>query len=448
MKSLLRAIVVLAFSVPLVAAAPVATFNISVASNGLDTEISAGPGFSDVSPHQIVRTSSNVLYIATPSCAGGYPNCPGGNYITMQKANQSGTPTSFSEQDAADRPAASSSSDMIGSSAIALDGNGTIWVAYNTKSEGTHVVSFSTSSNTWGTDHRIGTAAAANNATYISQGREGVALAVNSSGAPTVVFSYDGGSTTVKYVGISTYSGSAWSTPVRIDDRTLGTNQGALHPAIAYTASGTLLVAWLMGDENASTYNNNDGIIFVRQITDTTPSSTSEAGPASVEIPDTGNEGGHTGFAATVIDNGPSIMLTSDGVAHVSYVDSLEDNIRYWYSSANNFAVWHGDEQPTTGGNPQETHDPSLGPDGSGGLYLYGHGTPAGNRDGHGNNLYRFHKAAGATTWSAWTEVVNDNETDCSVSTRWSQFFNYFPSTVDFSYWNDLKPNQSRVSVG
>ena len=441
---LIATVALLPHRVSAVSPAPEATFGISVVASGPDTEINAGPGFSDVSPHQIVRTSGNVEYIATPTCTS-YPNCPD-NYVTMMKANGTGVPTSFAEQDASHHPASSSSSDMIGSTAIAIDGNGIIWVAYNTKLEGTHVVSFDTSTNTWGTDHRIGSALAADSATYVSQGREGVALAVNSSGTPVIVFSFSGGSTTVKYLGISTYSSGAWSAPVRIDNATLGTNQGALHPAIAYSPSNVLLVAWLVGDENVSTYNNNDGLIYVRTITNTTTG----AGSSATEIPDTGDEHGNAGFAATVIDNGPSLLITSDGVAHITYINSYQDDARYFYSNANDYATWNGNEQLPT----QSTHDPSLGPDGSGGLYIYGHGTPyesdgtTFDRDGHGKNLYRFHKAAGATTWGAWTLVVSDPEIDCSVSTRWSQFFDYFPSTVDELYWYDKSPNQSRVSEG
>ena len=30
---------------------------------------------------------------------------------------------------------------------------------------------------------------------------------------------------------------------------------------------------------------------------------------------------------------------------------------------------------------------------------------------------------------------------DSSVSTRWSQFFHYYPQAVDIAYWNDAYPN-------
>jgi len=38
-------------------------------------QIASGQGYTDVSPHQIVRTSSNVIYTVTPTCAD-YPECP------------------------------------------------------------------------------------------------------------------------------------------------------------------------------------------------------------------------------------------------------------------------------------------------------------------------------------------------------------------------------------
>jgi hypothetical protein len=41
-----------------------------------------------------------------------------------------------------------------------------------------------------------------------------------------------------------------------------------------------------------------------------------------------------------------------------------------------------GDRQPAH----QVTHNPALGPDGAGGVYLYGHGTPQPGLGGHGDN--------------------------------------------------------------
>jgi hypothetical protein len=92
------------------------------------------------------------------------------------------------------------------------------------------------------------------------------------------------------------------------------------------------------------------------------------------------------------------------------------------------------------------THNPSLGPDGSGGIRIYGHGTPAPTYQDHGDNLYSFHKGTGATTWEGWT-VYASGTYDASVTTRWAQFFEAHPEEVDIAYWGDAYPNQLYVGT-
>src|SRR5690348_4604989 len=81
-----------------------------IATSGGDARVAAagghnipvGPGFTDVSPHQLVRTSANVLYAVAPTC-DSYPTCPS-NTLRVYRADQPGTPISFTEQDAPHRP--------------------------------------------------------------------------------------------------------------------------------------------------------------------------------------------------------------------------------------------------------------------------------------------------------------------------------------------------------
>jgi hypothetical protein len=126
----------------------------------------------------------------------------------------------------------------------------------------------------------------------------------------------------------------------------------------------------------------------------------------------------------TAIDNGPSLLVTADGIRHLTFLNT-NNQIRYWYDAGSG---WRGDSQPPT----QQTHNPSLGPDGAGGVYLYGHGTPHGGLEGHGDHLYRFHRPAGGS-WSAWTLYVT-GAFDSSVSTR-------CPERVDILFWADPYPN-------
>jgi len=326
--------------------------------------------------------------------------------LRVYRANQPGTPTAFTEQDAGHRPSG------IGSSAIALDGSDpihpdTIHVLWNDLSGMVNYRTFSTATNLWSATTPIATT----NWTDFSQGDEGVALAVDSNGMPHAVWSAKGSD--LKLHVWYGNKGSSWSAQP-VDDIPLTGNRRTLHPTIAFRANNDLVVSWLEGTFNYIP----DGIIHVR--------TRSSAGMwvATETINDA---------AMTTIDNGPSLLVTPDGRTHLTFVNT-NDEIRYWYY--NPVDGWHGDLQPPT----QVTHDPSLGPDGNGGVYIYGHGAPPANEgiQGTGKNLYFFHKAAGGA-WEPWTHYVMGSF-DSSVSTRWAQFFHYFPQTIDIAYWGDSPP--------
>ncbi len=369
--------------------------------------IPVGPGFTDVSPHQLVRTSGNVLYTVAPTC-DSYPDCPS-NTLRVYRANQAGTPTGFTEQDSAHRPSG------IGSSAIAIDGADTLHVLWNDRAGIVNYRTFSTAANTWSAT----TVVASSNWTDFGQGDEGVALAVDSSGMPHAVWSGKG-SDGILHVFYGNRGGS-WSAQ-QVDDLALTGNRRALHPTVAFAPNNSLVVAWLEGTFNYAP----DGIIHVR----TRDVNGAWATTQTINDPD---------GAMTTIDNGPSLLSTADGTIHLTFLAaSPADQIRYWYNSG---AGWQGDRQPPT----QITHDPSLGPDGNGGVYIYGHGTPT-PVDGHGDNLYTFHKAAGATVWEPWTEYVTGSY-DSSVTTRWAQFFQSFPQTLDIAYWADAYPSSLFVGT-
>ena len=323
----------------------------------------------------------------------------------MYGAANSGTPSAFTALDAAHEPQASTSSDSVGTSAIAIDGSDLIWVAWIERANGGTVqaATFSTATGTWSAPSFVQTT----NDTTFTQGHEGVTIALDANGAPHVAYSAADASGKLHVMYANRTSG-AWSTPVQIDDESIASGMNAMHPAIAFAADGSLLFAWLDGggEYTAGTIHTR-----VRSAVGTFAKSTAIAGSALASI-----------------DDGPSLLVTPDGTRHLTFVDP-NVYVKYWYSSDG--ATWNGDRQPPA----QQTHDPSLGPDGSSGVYIYGHGTPQGATDGVGVNLYRFHLAAGETGWSPFALYASGTY-DCSVSTRWSQFFMHFPGEVDSLFWN------------
>jgi hypothetical protein len=366
--------------------------------------IRVGPGFSDVSPHQLVRTSANILYAVVPDCpafpcAGtGYTGPP--NALHAYRAATPGTPTAFSEADTAHHPTGN-----IATAAAALDGQGTIHVAWLTTNGTGNVfyAPFDTASDTWGPPTTLATT----NWTDWNNTAEGVAIAVDAAGVPTVVYDSKGGDGLLHLWAASAADG--WRA-TQLDDVPLPANAKPQHPALAFTATGDLLLAYMVGTFNYVP----DGVVYLRTRVGT-------AWGTSASIPDT---------AMTTIDNGPSLLITADGTRHLTFLNT-NDEIRYWYNPGDG---WHGDQQPPT----QQTHNPSLGPDGAGGVLIYGHGAPVGDIQGHGDNLYSFHKPAGGA-WGSWT-LYATGSFDSSVSTRWSQFFHFFPQAIDIVYWSDLEP--------
>ena len=358
-------------------------------------------GFSDVSPHQVVRSRANVLYAIVPTC-NDYPECTG-NELRAWKGDAPATPTAMVEVDATHRPAGGA-----GSTALALDGCDRVHVLWNTRDGSARYAVLDAATDAWGPASTL----AATGWTDYGQGDEGVALAVDAAGVPHAAWGAvsDG----VLHLFFATLAAGAWSAPERVDDVPLSGGRRTWHPTLAFAPDGSLLLAWLEGSVNYVP----DGVIRLRR------RAAAGTWAPSVALPDA---------AMTAIDNGPSLIVTPDGVAHLSF-DNTGNQIRYWYDDGSG---WKGDRQPPA----QVTHDPALGPDGHGGIYIWGHGAPTdGTLGGNGPNLYRFHRPAGGT-WGAFDLYVQ-GAFDSSVTTRWSQFFHHFPAAVDIAFWDPGFPNR------
>jgi len=205
-----------------------------------------GPGFTDVSPHQLLRTSGDVLYVVAPTC-DDYPSCPS-NGLRIYAATSSGTPSGFTEQDSAHRPL------TAGSVAPAIDGADIIHVAWNDRGGNLNYRTFSTASGLWSAT----TVLAATGWTTFGQGDEGVALALDASGVPHVAYTTIVAGT--RRVGYVNKIGGSWSSPTVVDDAPFDANQGAWHPTLAFYPNGDLLLAWFVGSFNYVP----DGTIYFR----------------------------------------------------------------------------------------------------------------------------------------------------------------------------------------
>ncbi len=379
-----------------------------------------GPGATDAGTQQLVRTSKNVLYVVPFDCNSGYPDC-GANRIHVYQANAAGQATGFTEPDVRHAPALG----QVRGTAVAIDGNDVLHLVWIDRSGHGSVVTetFDTRTNRFGSRTFLKTTNWGD-ATE-TQGSQGVAIAIDAAGHSHIVYSArgSGANAPIRAWYVNNVAGS-WSAPVAIDgDAVPSGGAYSYHPTLAFAPNGDLVTSWLEGScsitRDSTCYT--PGTVFTRVRT------AAGTWQPSVALP---------GTSFVSIDNGPSLLIGADGTRHITFTDATpgkEDQIRYFYD---NGSGWRGDDQPAA----QVTHDPVLGPDGSGGLYIYGHGAPpADDYSGYGPNKYVFHQAAGSTTWSPWT-LYQQGPYDDATSTRWSQFFDYHPEEVDATFWTATSP--------
>jgi hypothetical protein len=242
--------------------------------------------------------------------------------------------------------------------------------------------------------------------TNYGQGDEGAAIAVNASGVPYAVWNYiDQNGVLRLHLAIGQNAG--FGTDMQVDD--VNVNGGARHPSVGFAPNGDFIVAWIDSDGGYST----PGIVRTRVL-----HANGQWDPSYSVPNDT---------AGGSLDQSCSLMITSDGTRHITFLNTI-NQVRYYYDTGSG---WVGDEQPPY----QITHDPVLGPDGAGGLYIYGHATPIPDYRGLGDGKLRFHKPAGATVWGPYN-WIRDGYIDDATNARWSQFFDNHPEEVDFTWWN------------
>jgi hypothetical protein len=385
---------------------------------GTNYNIRVGPGYTDVSPKALVRTTGNRLYIVVSNCES-YPCTDASQALRVYRANSTGVPSGFTLLDQGRAPAG------VSQWGIAIDGGNTIHVVWNDRASSganlsnLHYTTFSTTTDTWG-----GSVETVDSGLNVGldgggQGMQTVALALDASGAPHVVYLKTVEGRRHVYHR-SRSSGGGWSAAVQLDDGvSYSGNQKAWHPNLAFDPAGRLLAVWQRGSFNA----DNDGTIFGR----VRAANGSWGGTANIS---------GDNAARVTIDQSTSLLVTPDSRYHITWIAAATDYIRYQYSD-NQGQTWSANHP---GGGTQATHNPALGY-AAGKLRIYGHGTPVPPPDGHGEDLYYFEGGGGPGAWGSWTRFVTGADYDSSVNVRWAQFFNSFPNTIDLAYWNDNYPN-------
>ncbi|MBK7974926.1 MAG: hypothetical protein IPK07_17125 [Deltaproteobacteria bacterium] len=203
-----------------------------------DHDITVGPGFSDVSPHQVVRTSAGLLYTVTATCKF-YPSCGSSNTILVRKADQVGTPTALTVVgDSADVGI------LIGAVAIAIDGQDRIHALWTQRDGFVRYGIFDTATDSWGAIEAI----EATNWTDFAQRDQGVGLALDPAGVPYATWSHRPTAGAALRTHFSRRLAGGWETPIEVADVVdcdpATVDCGAWHPTVAFKPNGDFLVAW------------------------------------------------------------------------------------------------------------------------------------------------------------------------------------------------------------
>jgi hypothetical protein len=370
--------------------------NVTV-SNALDTthafkKVVVGPGLVDASVRQVVRTSTDRVYIfAADDTAQKQGTGPG--VIRAWRADQAGIPTSFAEVDGASRPT-STGTDVLGSPDVRLAPNNIAHLVYVNKANAELVYrTFSTTTpqaaNTWGMSEVIAAGVAIGSHPF-KRAETANALVLDQNDVPHVV--YTAGSSVLYRNRV----GGVWSAP-----ETIATGSLPIHPQLAADANGSLHLTWL----------EQGAFPAIRYAKRSAGSWSSAETVASTDVLTNDN-----------LDQGPSIVLTQSGVPYVMYVSALPGSaVRVKYKLVGG---WIFDSTPAD----FFVHTPQIYARQNDIYAFLGH-------DSDINIAYAFHPAGGAP-WSGLLKL-SDGEDDGSASIRWDPMRENNSAIIDAAFFNE-----------
>jgi hypothetical protein len=294
--------------------------------------VRVGPGASESSVRQAVRTPAGRVYVVAADDDG---DTPGPVVVRMYKAGQDGNPTSFAEADAGDAPAAPFPATLSGVDAR-LDRAGVIHVAYYRSDQGAIHQTFDTNSNQWGAAELVSSASVS----ILNRGSVVATLALDAMGVPFVAVS-----TNASVRVHRRESASSWPS------EEVGTaGDKLLHPSMSFDRAGRLHVAWLSeASPNAIRY-----------------ASRSPAGAWDAKDELVSNESVLTNTG--VLDQSPSLAVDSQNQPVLVYLDTA-DLIRVRTRTGSGWAA--DDPNPAV-----DTHSPGIHLRGDDRFVMLGHDIP------------------------------------------------------------------------
>ena len=371
-------------------------------------KVTVGPGYVDASTRTPVRTAGGLVYLfAADDTARG--NGVGPTVIHAWKANQPGIPTAFSEQDAANRPtAALGSLQVLGSPDTRLDRSGIAHLVYMNESTDTlNYRTFSTATDTWGPNEVVEPGIGIDFDGNTQYRRETTnSLVVDVAEIPHVV--YKSGSSLVH----RHRTGGTWSPPFVIDTPPVGTPR---HSSLAADAQGNLHVTWLRSDWTVASQPHPQ-IMYRRRGPDGVWTPAEVAAETDVQT----NENS---------DQGPSIVVTQNGMPHIAYVSALPVSaVRTVHRAA---GAWVTNHPPVD----VFTHAPQVYSQFNDVYVFLGH-----DRSIHFGYLFRLQ----GQPWVPYDRLDSSGDNDGSGSPRWDPLHETNPDVIDVTFYEENLANDSR----
>jgi hypothetical protein len=411
-----------ATNTPLLTASPTRT---PTATDVVGSPVSfpVGVGGSDVVPRQIVRTSDDRVYLFAYQ-----------QYSTRLRAYWTtavGLPNA--QADFAGSASVTDSANLISVDAV-YGGGSFIHVLVNTQGGQLKDYPFDTTTNTF----RTVIVLASNSRTVAGNyaGSCGVSGMIDQSGAlhvaywvtgdhiVHVAYTYDGGENTLTQV----------SAPTQLDAQGVVAN----HPSIAVSPlDNSLTVAWVSQSSPAK--------ILAR-------TRTSAGVWGGVEVVSTAAVWTSPNSGIN-IDQGPSLVIASDGAKHLVYMEN--------YDLSGDYGRVHYVVKTGSGWTDQAlgiyTHDPALATTSAGNLYVIGHGHPK-NMIAYGGGSpcldmrdMCYMKKNGDGTWGApqllAAHTGASDSFDASVSVKWGVVGWNRSETIEFVFFRVLNNDYSNPTI-
>jgi hypothetical protein len=373
------------------------------------TYFAVNAGFTDVVPHQVVRTNSDRLYLFV----GKQPFT---SVVSVYWTANAGLPSSGSDF-------GGSSQTTLAAIPISIspvyDGANTVHVLANLQNGSLVDVPFDVVSNSFRTAKTIAVAGATVTGDYI--GTSGVSGMFDMSGTLQIAYWVTGDS--IVHAAYS-YNSATDTLTQTSAPMTVDTSGSAVHPSLAVSPlDNSVTIAWV---SHATTPKR-----ILARVRDASGNfgSVQTVSNTSVDVWTSPNSG-------IDIDQGPSMVIKADGTKHVTYIENFDSTGDYGSIHYVKYTggSWIDQELVTT-----YSHDPSLATNAAGDLYIIGHGHPKDHAVAcHSEDDMCTRKQNADGSWGDSTLFATHpagESFDSSVSVKWSVVGWNRPDVIEFLFF-------------